>query len=47
LRGEFFNAFNHAQFTNPNANTGSGANFGRVAGTLPPRLVQIAMKLTW
>jgi hypothetical protein len=47
LRGEFFNAFNHAQFTNPNANTGSGANFGRVTNTLPPRLVQIAMKLTW
>jgi hypothetical protein len=47
LRGEFFNAFNHAQFTNPNPSTGAGANFGRVSSTLPPRLVQVAMKLTW
>lgn len=47
LRGEFFNAFNHAQFTSPNAGTGSGANFGRVSSTLPPRLVQVAMKLTF
>lgn len=47
LRGEFFNAFNHAQFSNPNANTGSGANFGRISGTLPPRLIQVAMKLIW
>ena len=47
LRGEFFNAFNHAQFSNPNSNTGSGANFGRISGTAAPRLVQVAMKLTW
>lgn len=47
LRGELFNAFNHAQFSNPNSSTGSGANFGRISSTLPPRLVQVAMKLTW
>ncbi len=47
LRGEFFNAFNHAQFTNPNANTGAGANFGLVSGTAAPRLLQVALKLVW
>ncbi|MBS1855276.1 MAG: hypothetical protein JST11_07920, partial [Acidobacteria bacterium] len=46
FRGEFFNAFNHAQFTNPNSNTGA-ANFGFVSGTAAPRLVQVALKLVW
>lgn len=47
FRGEFFNAFNHAQFTNPDSNTGDGAKFGTVSGTQSPRLVQVALKLTW
>lgn len=47
FRGEFFNAFNHAQFTNPDANTGDGAKFGRVSGTQSPRLIQAALKLIW
>ncbi len=47
FRAEMFNAFNHAQFTNPSANTGAGPNFGRISGTMPPRLVQMALKLTW
>ena len=47
FRAEMFNAFNHAQFLNPNANTGAGPNFGRVSATAPPRLVQLALKLDW
>ncbi|MBI3682469.1 MAG: carboxypeptidase regulatory-like domain-containing protein [Acidobacteria bacterium] len=47
FRGEMFNAFNHTQFGLPNADTGSGVNFGRVAGARPPRLIQLGMKLLW
>ncbi len=47
FRAEMFNAFNHAQFLNPNPNTGAGPNFGRVSATAPPRLIQLAMKLDW
>lgn len=47
LRGELFNAWNHAQFAQPNGNAGAGANFGRISATGPPRLVQIAAKLLW
>jgi hypothetical protein len=42
LRGELFNAWNHAQFAQPNGNAGAGANFGRISATGSPRLVQIA-----
>ena len=47
LRGEMFNAWNHAQFAQPNGNAGAGANFGRISATGPPRLVQIAATLLW
>jgi hypothetical protein len=47
LRGEMFNAWNHAEFAQPNGNAGAGANFGRISATGPPRLVQIAAKLLW
>ena len=47
LRGELFNAWNHAQFAQPNGNAGARANFGRISATGPPRLVQIAAKLLW
>ena len=45
LRSEFFNAFNHAQFDLPSADTGSVANFGRVLSARTPRLIQLGMKL--
>ena len=45
FRVEMFNAFNHAQFSLPNANVANGANFGRVAGASAPRLIQMGMKL--
>ncbi|MGH2507845.1 MAG: carboxypeptidase regulatory-like domain-containing protein, partial [Ktedonobacteraceae bacterium] len=46
FRAELFNAFNHAQFNNPNGNTGS-VNFGVISSAQSPRLVQLALKLMW
>ena len=47
LRVELFNAWNHAQFQQPNGNAGDGPNFGRISAAGAPRLIQIAMKLVW
>lgn len=44
FRAEMFNAFNHAQFNNPNASVPS-PNFGLVGGARAPRLIQFALKL--
>jgi hypothetical protein len=46
-RLEMFNAWNHAEFAQPNGNAGAGVNFGRISASLPPRLVQVALKLRW
>jgi hypothetical protein len=47
LRTEFFNLFNHANFSNPNSDLDSGA-FGTIRGTsVNARLVQFAMKLSF
>ena len=49
FRFEAFNAFNHAQFFGPAAVQGEilDSNFGYVIKAQPPRLVQIALKLTF
>ncbi len=49
FRFEAFNAFNHAQFFGPAAVQGEilDSNFGYVINAQPPRLVQIALKLTF
>lgn len=47
FRGEMFNAFNHAQFFQPDGNFTDGADFGRVKRARDPRLVQFALKLTF
>jgi hypothetical protein len=47
FRAEFFNAWNHAQFEQPNGNAGAGSNFGRISASRPPRLIQIAAKVLW
>lgn len=44
FRAESFNAFNHTQFTNPNATLTSG-NFGQITGTFQPRIFQFGLKL--
>jgi hypothetical protein len=46
LRGEFFNAFNHVNFGNPNT-TLSSSSFGRITGAGGGRVVQLAAKLIW
>jgi len=44
FRTDFFNLFNHTQFTNPDGNTSDGSDFGRVKRARDPRLVQFALK---
>ena len=46
FRADAFNAFNHAQFLNPDSNM-SDTNFGKITTTAPARVLQIAMKLVW
>ncbi len=46
FRGEFFNAFNHANFYAPNTTFGNPA-FGTITQTLPPRTIQLALKVYW
>ena len=43
FRSEFFNAFNHAQFFNPDHN-GFDANFGQITQARDPRIIQFALK---
>lgn len=43
FRAEFFNAFNHAQFLNPNTAGGSGT-FGQITTDRNPRLIQLGLK---
>ncbi len=43
FRSEFFNAFNHAQFFNPDHSGGSGT-FGQLTQARDPRIMQFALK---
>jgi hypothetical protein len=47
FRAELFNAWNHAQFQQPDGNAGDGASFGRISAARPPRLIQFVAKLIW
>jgi hypothetical protein len=49
LRLELFNTFNHTNFAAPSgtALNSNGSNFGVLTGTLAPRVVQIAGKITF
>ncbi|HKC70531.1 MAG TPA: hypothetical protein VKB60_02855, partial [Terriglobales bacterium] len=44
FRGEFFNAFNHTQFLNPDGNSSDGSQFGQITQSRDPRLLQFALK---
>jgi hypothetical protein len=45
LRGEFVNATNHTQFSNPNT-TPTSANFGTITATGQlPRTMQLGLKI--
>ena len=43
FRAEFFNAFNHVQFLNPDAQ-GFSSTFGQISQTRGPRLIQFGLK---
>ena len=45
FRGELFNAFNHAQFENPDGDV--AGNMGLVTGARDPRIGQLALKLSF
>ncbi len=45
FRAEFFNLFNHPQFSNPTLTFNSAPTFGQITSTsVNPRLVQLALK---
>jgi hypothetical protein len=45
LRGEFFNALNHASFSPPGRSISSPSNFGLITGTISsPRNIELALK---
>ena len=46
IRAEFFNLFNHAQFSNPNGNYAS-SRFGTVTSAKDPRIGQVSAKFIW
>jgi carboxypeptidase family protein len=47
FRTEFFNALNHTQFFSPDGNITDGTTFGQVSRARDPRLIQLAMRLTF
>jgi hypothetical protein len=47
LRGEFFNLFNHANFSQPGANVSSTTNFGIINGAGDPRILQISARVSF
>ncbi len=46
FRAEFFNIFNHAEFSNPSTNINSSL-FGQITSTADPRIIQFAIRLTF
>ena len=46
LRGEFFNALNQVNFSNPNQTVSSSA-FGRITSAASGRVIQLAIKMIW
>jgi hypothetical protein len=46
FRADAFNAFNHAQFLNPDSNM-ADTNFGRITTVGPSRELQLGLKLLW
>jgi hypothetical protein len=46
FRTDMFNATNHVNYSNPNANF-SSANFGEISGAGGMRVMQLNAKLSW
>jgi len=47
FRVEAFNVFNHTEFRPPASSSFSSGTFGQITGTYDPRIVQLALKLTF
>ncbi len=47
LRLEAFNVLNHARFNNPGASLNNGNTFGVTSSALAPRIMQVALKVTF
>jgi hypothetical protein len=47
LRGEFFNLFNHANFSLPGSSVSSTSTFGVTNGANDPRILQIGLRLSF
>jgi hypothetical protein len=46
LRADFFNVFNHAQFSDPNTSI-TESTLGQVLNTADPRIIRLALKLSF
>ncbi|HEV3036741.1 MAG TPA: carboxypeptidase regulatory-like domain-containing protein [Candidatus Angelobacter sp.] len=46
LRAEFFNIFNHAEFSNPDTNL-ANLTFGQITSTADPRIIQFGTRFTF
>jgi len=46
IRGDFFNIFNHAEFSNPNV-TITSSLFGQISSTADPRIIQLAARFSF
>jgi len=47
FRAEAFNVFNRANFSNPFATANNAARFGRIESAASPRIMQLALRLTF
>ncbi len=47
FRVEAFNIFNHAEFRPPSAISVTSGTFGQITGTYDPRILQLALKLSF
>ena len=46
FRAEFFNVFNHPQFSQPNNDVSTGPTFGQITGTsVNPRITQLVLNI--
>lgn len=46
IRAEFYNAFNHPNFSNPNTALGN-INYGKITSDVSPRITELALRFFW
>jgi outer membrane receptor protein involved in Fe transport len=47
FRAEAFNIFNHAEFRPPESTNATSGTFGQISGTYAPRILQLALKVSF